>query len=58
MRRGISAKHYFGKRKRPPGGGPWSARNEARQRISDVPELVITTGLPAFTTWVDWAVWL
>lgn len=28
------------------------------QRISEVPELVITTGLPALITWVDWAVWL
>ena len=30
----------------------------ACQRISDVPALVTTTGLPALITWVDWAVWL
>jgi hypothetical protein len=28
------------------------------QRISDVPELVTATGLPALMTWVVWAVWL
>lgn len=58
MRRSISAKHCFGKQKRPPRGGLWLARNKACQRICDVPELVITTGLPALITWVDWAVWL
>ncbi|MBR0833867.1 hypothetical protein JQ612_11735 [Bradyrhizobium manausense] len=26
--------------------------------MSEVPELVITTGLPALITWVDCAVWL
>ena len=30
----------------------------ACQRTAEVPALVITTGLPALNTWVDWAVWL
>jgi hypothetical protein len=34
--------------------GPFSCD----QRIVEVPELVIATGLPALITWVDWAVWL
>ena len=40
-----------------PAAASWSAKR-AYQRISVVPALVTTTGLPALMTWVDWAVWL
>jgi hypothetical protein len=47
-------------KQRPPEGGRFvpSRTFSRNQRISEVPELVITTGLPALSTWVDWAVWL
>jgi len=39
-------------------GRPFGIKSDlSSQRISDVPALVTTTGLPAFITWVDWAVW-
>ena len=37
---------------------PSVCRNWGCQRISDVPELVTATGLPALMTWLVWAVWL
>ena len=45
--------------KRPPGGGRfYFAWAWIVQRIAETSELVTTTGLPAFMTWVLWAVWV